>query len=99
MKIQVKSDRGNILIPIPTRLIFNRLSIWSALKISKWMVKCKSSYIPEEAKERIESAFANLSEESVYILCKELMRIKRKHGSWTLLESETADGEYVKISI
>lgn len=99
MKIQVRSDDRNVTIPIPTGMIFGRPSVWAGMKIAKLMLKSKNKYIPENALDQMESFFEKIPEESVYVLCDEIMKIKRKHGKWTLLEAESEDGAYVQITL
>ena len=99
MRIQVKADGKIISIPIPTGMIFNRAAIWTGLKIAKILCKSKHDHIPGHVKAQLDAFFASASEESVYILCDEIMRIKRQYGSWTFLEAEKAEGEQVKIML
>ena len=99
MRIQVKADGKNISIPIPTGMIFNRASIWTGLKIAGILCRSKYDHMPDHAKEHLDTFFASAHEESIYILCDEIMRIKRRYGSWTLLEVEKAEGEQVKITL
>lgn len=99
MKIQVRSDGRNVTIPIPTGMIFGRPSVWAGMKIAKTMLRSKDKHIPENALNQMEAFFVKVPEESVYILCDEIMRIKRKYGKWTLLEAESEDGDQVKITL
>ena len=99
MRIQVKADGKIISIPIPTGMIFNRAAIWTGLKIAKILCKSKHDHIPDHVKAQLDAFFASVSDESVCILCDEIMRIKRQYGSWTLLEAEKAEGEQVKITL
>lgn len=86
-------------IPIPTGMIFGRPAVWTGLKIARILLKSKYSGVPADAKEKIASFFEDLPEESVYLLCAEFMKIKRKYGTWTLLEVEAKDGDSVQITL
>lgn len=93
MKIIVETGDHRIFLPIPTALIFNRpmMRLWLR------MMRQSQEYVslPEEA-----GAFLwNLPEESVLRLCDELRRIKRKRGSWDLVEVQSASGEQVLIQL
>ena len=55
--------------------------------------------MPERVNQKADAFFDGLSDEAVYALCGELMRIKRKHGSWDLVEVESSDGMQVLIRL
>lgn len=99
MKIQVTGDGHNIVIPVPTGLIFNRVSVSLWLKIIRKQSKDSARYIPEYAEEKADAFFAKIPDEALYALCAEIMRIKRKRGSWKLVEVESAGGEKVLITL
>lgn len=96
MRIQIKSEDGNIDIPIPTGLVFSKAAAWTWLKIVR---KATSRYLPQKIGKKADSVMDALSDEAVYALCAELMRIKRKYGKWDLVEVESADGEQVLIQL
>lgn len=84
MKIIVKSQEHNIRLGFPTAWLFGRGSALLAEKLGR-------KYAPE--------AMQNISPETIPILCAEFRRIKKKYGSYDLVEVESADGEYVKIQL
>ena len=82
MKIQVKSENRNINLRIPTNLIFSPL----VAKLTKFGLR----YAPDAAQ--------SISPEAMEVLFAEFRRIKKKYGSWELVDLETEDGtEVVKI--
>lgn len=96
MRILVKGGGYDIHIPIPTGMIFSKASAWAWLKIVR---NASSKYVPEKVNEKADAFFSNISDEAVYALCSEIMRVKRKYGSWDLVEVESADGEQVLIRL
>ncbi len=84
MKIIVTSGTHNIRIGIPTILLFNRPMVWLGLKMGRKYASEKIDMIPREA---------------AYALCAEIRRIKKKHGSWELVDVIASDGSKVKIII
>ena len=96
MKIIVKGEGHNINIPIPTGLIFSKASVRTWLKIARISA---GKYMPERVNQKADAFFDGLSDEAVYALCNELMRIKRKYGSWDLVEVESSDGTQVLIRL
>lgn len=96
MRIIVKGNGNNLNIPIPTGLIFSKASAWTWLKLAR---RTAGEYMPEKLNQKADVCFDSLSDEAVYALCAELMRIKRKHGSWDLVEVESADGNHVLIRL
>lgn len=58
-------------------------------KMTVWMAgKAGANYIPE-----------GIATRDMHILLNELQKAKRIHGSWVLVEMESADGEYVKVEL
>ena len=84
MKILVKSREHDIRLAIPTSWIFGRGSAFLAEKLGR-------KYAPE--------SMAGIPPDAIPILCAELRRIKKKYGSYELVELETADGQHVKITL
>lgn len=41
----------------------------------------------------------DISAEAMYAICEELRRIKKKHGSWELVDFQSADGEKINITL
>ena len=99
MKIQVKAEGHNITIPIPTRLIFSKASVWLYLKLARKLSSRAKQYIPAEVEVTVDEILEKIPDEAVYILCAEIMRIKKKHGYWKLVEVDTAGGEHVEITL
>ncbi len=82
MKISVQGDGHNINLLLPTRMIFSK-TVLRLLKVS-------ARFMPEEALEQIPI-------EKLEPLFAEFRRIKKKYGSWELVDVQSADGEKVKI--
>ena len=92
MRIQIKSEDGNIDIPIPTGLVFSKAAAWTWLKIVR---KATSRYLPQKIGKKADSVMDALSDEAVYALCAELMRIKRKYLT---IPSNTDNTESISFS-
>ena len=99
MKIQVKSDGHSISIPIPTGLIFSKPSVWLYLKLARTYASYAKEYIPENIEISVDALLTRLPDEAVYALCAEIKRIKRRYGSWELVEVISSDGDEVHISL
>lgn len=82
MKIRVKGDGVNLNLVLPTRLLFG-----------KTVVKLANTIGRQYAAEALE----NIPPEALEALCAELRRIKKKHGTWELVDVESADGDIVQI--
>lgn len=99
MKIRITGEGHNILIPVPTRLIFSRLSVSLWLKFVRKAVKENDKYLPDSVEEKTDALVFNLSDEAVYALCREILRIKHRYGEWTLVDVQSASGEKVLITL
>lgn len=84
MKIIVRSQEHDIRLGIPTSWIFSRGSAFLAEKLGR-------KYAPE--------SMVDIPPDAIPILCAELRKIKKKYGTYELVEMETAGGEYVKITL
>lgn len=84
MKIQVNSGEYHFNILLPTGLIFSRGTVWLFNRVGRKYAGNAMNQIPPEA---LNALFA------------EFRRIKRKHGSWDLVEVESASGEKVIIRL
>ncbi len=84
MKVQIKGGGHHFSIILPTGLIFSTTSARIANYFSR-------KYAPE--------AMACIPPEAVEALCAEFRRIKKKYGSWDLVEVESTDGEQVRIKL
>lgn len=84
MKIQVKNDEHEINIVLPTSLVFSKGTVWLANHVGR---KCAGDAMKDIPPEALEALFA------------ELRRIKRKYGSWDLVEVKSSDGEEVLVRL
>ena len=82
MRIQVSGGSHNIKLVLPTALVFNR----TIARIGIYYMK---KYAPDQVQE--------LTYEQLDALFAEFRRIKSKHGFWTLVDVQSADGQLVKI--
>lgn len=94
MRICIKSEGQNINIPIPTGIIFSKASAWVCLKIVR---STTSKYVPEQVRQTTDAVLNGLTDKAVYALFAEILRIKRKYGSWELVDVASSDGDVVKI--
>ena len=99
MKIQIDSGGRKFSMGIPTALIFSKPSVWLYLKLAKKNMVYAERYMPADVDVSVNSLFDNMPEDAVYAICSELRRIKKKHGSWKLVDVESADGSIVKITL
>ena len=83
MRIRVRSDGRNICLALPTRLIFSKTLMKLGLRFGR-------AYSPD---------VPDLSPEAVDALCDEIRRIKKKYGSWELVEVLSAEGDTVQITL
>lgn len=67
---------------LPTGLIFGKGTAWLANHVGRKYAEDSMKNIPPEA---LEALFA------------EFRRIKKKHGSWELVDIESSSGEVVKV--
>lgn len=84
MKIQVKADDHNINILLPTGLVFSKGTVWLANHVGR---------------KYAEDAMKNISPQALDALFAEFRRIKKKHGSWELVNVESSDGEIVIVTL
>ncbi len=84
MRIQIKGGDRNFSIRIPNWLLANPVSV----SIAKGAVK---KYAPEKAN--------LLTLKNLSPLAAEIKRIKKRYGTWTLVEVQSADGEEITITI
>ena len=84
MRIQVRGESQNINLVLPTSLIFSKGIVWLANHFGR-------KYAAE--------AMDGIAPENLDALFAEFRRIKRKYGKWDLVEVESADGEYVKVTL
>ena len=84
MRIQAKGEDYKVNLVLPTGLVFSKGMVWLANHVGRKYAGDAMKAIPPEALDKL---FA------------ELRRIKRKYGSWKLVEVESAEGEEVLISL
>ena len=83
MKIQIREAERSFYLNLPTNLIFSRLVLRLALKHSS--INGRKIDV--------------LTAEAADALSAEIRRIKKRHGTWELVEVRSADGETVKITL
>ena len=84
MKIHIKSKEQNLRIRIPTGLVFSPLG-------ARFICRYGLQYAGD--------AMKDLSPEALSALFAEFRRIKKKHGSWELVNIESSDGDLVKVTL
>lgn len=99
MRIQVMAADHNFTIPFPTGLIFSKPSVWLYVRIARRYSARMDDYIPEDAQKHADTVISEIPEEALYAICAEFRRIKKKHGSWELVEVEASGGETVRITL
>lgn len=84
MKISIQAEGHNINLRLPTRMIFSK-TVARIVNFSgrKYAGEGMDSITPEQ----MDALFA------------EFRRIKKMHGSWELVDVESADGEKVNITL
>lgn len=82
MRIRVRDEDTDLNLWLPTNLV-----------IGKTVIRLANIAARKYAAEAME----NIPPEALEVLCAELRRIKKKHGSWELVDMESADGSLVKI--
>lgn len=84
MKIRISGRERNICLLLPTSLIFSGATI----RLMNIAVK----FIPEDVRDYIPS-------DKLEMIFRELRRIRKKYGSFDLVDVESADGEKIKITL
>lgn len=85
MKIKVNESGGKgFSLSLPTRMIFSPKLLQFAIRTGR---KHADAGIPDIPPETVKS------------LCAEVKRIKKKSGTWTLVDIESADGDLVQITL
>ena len=82
MRIQIRGGGHDMNLCFPTWLCFSRATVWFANHFGRKYAEDAMKNIPPEA---LEALFA------------EFRRIKKKHGSWELVDVESSSGERVKV--
>lgn len=99
MKIRIRNEDHSFSIAIPTGLIFSKPSVWLYLKLARKYSSRMEQYIPEDAEKHVDNFLMKLPEEAVYALCDEIRRIKKKYGTWDLVEVCSSRGDQVNITL
>lgn len=84
MKIQIKGGSYAMNIVLPTGLVFSKGTARLANHVGRQYAEDAMRDIPPEA---LDALFA------------EFRRIKKKYGSWELVDIESSDGEKVKVTL
>lgn len=84
MRVQIKGGGHDLNIVLPTRMIFSKTMVKIGCRIS-------SRYT--------HAVMDRLSPEAMEAICEELVRIKKKHGKWELVDIQSADGEKINITL
>ncbi len=95
MKIIVTGNGQNINLNLPTNLILSPAIAWVADKACGAISNERIAKVSGHAVETM----SELPQDAVAKLFAELRRIKKKYGTWELVEVTSADGEYVKITL
>lgn len=89
MNIRITGGERDLSISLPTRLLFNGITARSAGKGLTLVGKGGRTGVNFDA----------VSEAALAAVFMELNRIKRKYGSWELVEVISAGGERVRITL
>lgn len=82
MRIRIQSEDREFRFWLPTMLVFSRGFAWLG---KRYGLKYAGS------------AMENIPPEAIDALFAEFRRIKKKHGSWELVDIESADGSKVLV--
>lgn len=99
MRILVKAGERQIRLLFPTGMLCSRFCMRLWLKAAKMMAKHQDRYLPDRMETVTDDFISKLPEEALFAMCDELMRIKRRHGHWDLVEVKAASGEEVLIRL
>ena len=83
MKICIQAGEKKFSLYFPTRMLTSKSLVKLWLRIGKKY----SEEVPDIPPQAIDA------------LCNELKRIKKTHGSWELVDVQSAQGERVKITL
>ena len=95
MKILVKIEEQNIRLTLPTNLVFSSPFAWIADRACTRIPDAVVENMPSRAAD----AVAKISPGAMGKLFAEIRRIKKRYGSWTLVELDSASGEQVLITL
>lgn len=84
MKIKIRDEGKEFNLILPTRLIFSK-------KVIHLISRVAGKWVPEVVNQ--------IPIELLDTVLDELVRTKKRHGSWELVEIHDADGDMVKITL
>ena len=84
MRIRIQGENTNFSLRLPTSLFLGKTMVKLAYAIGRRHAGESMEKIPPEALE---------------VFCAELRRIKKKYGSWELVEIRSAGGSIVRITL
>lgn len=100
MKIRVETQERCFTVPVPTGLVFSDATVWVACHMGNKCPEDVLEYVPPQARKNIPNqAWKELSPQDMKRLFAELRRIKKRYGSWELVEVCSADGQRVRITL
>ena len=82
MRVRIQDGDTNISLRLPTNLFLGKTMVKLGYAIGRRYAGESMGQIPPEALE---------------IFCAELRRVKKKYGSWELVEIQSADGTHIHI--
>ena len=82
MRIQIRGGGHDMNLRFPTWLCFSKATVWLANHVGR-------RYAGD--------AMKDITPEALEALSAEFRRIKKKHGSWELVDVESSSGERVKV--
>ncbi len=83
MKISIENAGRSFHMSLPTNLLFSRF----VLRMAARSLRINDEKIP------------GLTPEAADALAQEIKHLKKKHGTWTLVEVQSADGEQITITL
>ncbi len=81
MKVHIQAEAKSLTLHLPTRLIFSKTFLKMGLRLGK----------------RYSDAVPDIPPVAMDALCHEIRRIKKVHGTWELVNIQSADGQIVQI--
>lgn len=100
MKIRVENREHSFTVPVPTGLVFSDATAWVACRMGNKCTKDVMEYVPPQAGKNIpKPVVKEISPQAMKRLFAEFRRIKKRYGSWELVEVCSADGQRVRITL
>ena len=100
MKIRIETNERSFSIPLPTGLIFSSGSAWILQHLGNKYARASGMDDPDfvlfdfsghEGKE--------ISPDAMKRLFAELRRIKKRYGSWELVDVQSSGGQHIRITL